>query len=127
MEKELEEKLVKKYPKIFSEYGGSPQKTCMAFGMECEDGWYWLIDNLCDSLQGYINANKKPQIVAAQVKEKYGGLRFYTNGETEMMGGMIWLAEHQSYGICEECGSTNNVSQFKESWVIYTRCKECKK
>lgn len=126
MKIELETKLVKKYPKIFSEYRGDPQKTCMAFGMECGDGWYWLIDSLCESMQGYINANKKPQVVAAQVKEKFGGLRFYTDGSNELIEGMIWLAEHQSYKICEDCGSTEEVSQSKGSW-IYTKCKECSK
>ena len=41
MNKELELKLVEKYPKILKEYGGDPKQTCMAFGIETSgDGWY---------------------------------------------------------------------------------------
>lgn len=50
MERELEKQLVKKYPKLFTEYGGSPQKTCMSWGCECGDGWYNILDELCMKL-----------------------------------------------------------------------------
>lgn len=72
MTKDLELKLVQKYPTIFKDYGGDMRKTCMAWGFECGDGWYDLINKLCSDISK-IDSN----VIAIQVKEKYGTLRFY--------------------------------------------------
>jgi len=128
MKKELDEKLVEKYPLIFKDINADMKMTAMCWGFECDDGWYWLIDNLCDSIQSYIDNNKHltiEQIVATQVKEKFGGLRFYVNGGNEYIDGMVSFAENLSYRICEDCGSTENVTQ-SDGW-IYTRCEKCHK
>lgn len=45
------------------------------------------------------------QVVATQVKEKYGTLRFYYNGGDECISGMVTLAEGMSAVTCEQCGS----------------------
>ena len=42
--------------------------------------------------------------VAAQVKEKYGTLRFYVNGATDAQYNYIDFAELMSGRTCEECG-----------------------
>ncbi len=42
----------------------------------CNDGWFYLINNLCDNLEGYIT-EFDISIHVDQVKEKFGGLRFY--------------------------------------------------
>ena len=70
MDTKLEEKLVEKYPTLYSGYGGDITKTCMGWGMECDDGWFELLDELSEKLEPY-------NVVASQVKEKFGGLRFY--------------------------------------------------
>ena len=123
MKTELQEKLYKKYPKLFVQHTESPKATCMCWGFECGDGWYWLIDQLCDSIQNYIDANKKEQTEVVQVKEKFGTLNFYTYNSDDLIQGMIWLAESISANICEACGSTEEVTQ-SEGW-IKTRCKNC--
>ena len=46
-----------------------------------------------------------PHITASQVKEKFGGLRFYTNGYNEAVSAMIHMAESMSYRTCEVCGN----------------------
>jgi len=115
-------KLYDKYPKIFNQHNDSMQTTAMCWGLECGDGWYWLIDELCSCIQGYM-INLEDQIEAVQVKEKFGSLRFYTNYHDETVGGMIWFAESMSLSICETCGSTKDVTQTK-GW-IKTRCKKC--
>lgn len=78
MKKELELQLVKKYPIIFKDYGGDMRVTCLAWGMECGNGWYNLIDELCENVMTLIG-DKDITITAIQVKEKFGGLRFYYN------------------------------------------------
>jgi len=128
MKKELDEKLCAKYPKIFVDRHADMRSTAMCWGIECGDGWYWLIDQLCNTIQRYINDNQHlqiAQVVAEQVKEKYGGLRFYFRGGDNLIEGMVWLAEHLSLHICETCGSTQNVSQ-SEGWIV-TLCDKCQK
>ncbi len=55
MKKELDEKLVNDYPKIFADRFKSCQETCMCWGFECDDGWFNLINSLCNCIQHYLN------------------------------------------------------------------------
>jgi hypothetical protein len=126
-----EERILKKYKKIFRQKGLPMTQTAMCWGLDIGEGWHSLVDMLCGCIQSYIDHNKKynpkiTQVEAVQVKEKYGGLRFYTNGECEMIHGMIWLAEYMSNFICEDCGTTKEVIQNDNGWIT-TLCKECRK
>lgn len=126
MKAELEKELVEKYPKIFRDYHGDYQQTCMAWGCDCQDGWSWLIDNLCGSIQGYIDCNPHLnicQVTAAQIKEKYGTLRFYFSGGDNYIGGMVSLAESMSGSICEVCGQPGKL--YNKGWVT-VRCDVCR-
>lgn len=125
MNSELETKLFEKYPKIFRQKDLDMKQTCMCWGIECGDGWYMLIDELCNSLQFHIDHNRHPQIEAVQVKEKWGSLRFYTNGEDDFQHGLISFAETMSNHICEKCGSTDDATATDTSWV-QTLCKKCR-
>jgi hypothetical protein len=58
-----------------------------------------------------------------QIKEKFGGLRFYYSGGNKQIDGLVSLAESMSYMICETCGSTTDVGQTK-GWIS-VQCKEC--
>jgi hypothetical protein len=120
MTPENSEFLNKKHPAILSE-----------IYFECGDGWVDLIDRLCCLLdQEMKNASYGKseedkidlQPVASQVKEKFGGLRFYINGGSERMDGMISMAEHLSFTICEDCG--NKGSKRGKGW-IFTKCEPC--
>jgi len=141
MRKQLEEKLYHDYPKIFRQKDLPMSQTAMCWGLNCSDGWYWLINNLCFQLQFDIDKNHYPQIEFTQVKEKFGLLRiYYTYAEdayvkrtekqqndiqkiTAAQDGMIDFAMSLSESICEECGSTDRVTQTA-GWV-YTRCHKC--
>ena len=129
MKKELDEKLCAKYPKIFANRGGSKMETCMYWGFECGDGWYWLIDKLCSNLQWDTDKNnrdgKYPQVVAAQVKEKFGGLRFYVESASSEQHAVIGFAESLSYYVCESCGTTKNMG--RTSGWIRCICEDCSK
>jgi len=81
MDKKLQEQLFSKYPKIFAQKDMPMSETCMCWGIECGNGWYNLIDSLCGQLQWNTDQNKYPQVIATQVKEKYGTLRFYYTWE----------------------------------------------
>lgn len=147
MKKELDELLCKKYPKLFVERNFTPQKSSMHWGFSHDDGWFFIIDNLCDSIQKHIDEHntwiekygneyydenpnlkrEKPihQVIVKQVKEKFGILRFYYDGGDDIIKGMVRLAEHMSEGVCEKCGSTKNIVTAGKHW-IRTLCMDCR-
>ena len=69
----------------------------------------------CD---GYRSSHPR----AAQVKEKFGGLRFYmTHGDDEIYK-LVNEAEALSYKICEGCGKP---AEKRDGHWIYTSCDDC--
>jgi hypothetical protein len=140
----LDKYLCDKFPKLFAERNLPMQETCMCWGLECGNGWFYLIQGLCTSVQSRIDNRLKEiasydknypggkdstgkeapypkpqpieQVVFAQVKEKMGGLRIYYSGGDEQIHGMFDFAENLSYDICEECGTTENVGATK-GWI----------
>ena len=128
MKKELDEALCAKYPKIFKDRHGDMKETLMCWGFECGDGWYQVLDSLCGNIQNHIDWSHKnhewdlkwnaehaneqrtvreivEQVVAVQVKEKFGGLRFYYEGGNEQVYGMVRMAESWAAVTCETCGA----------------------
>lgn len=65
---------------LFQDRNKSMKVTCMCWGIECPIGWYYILEQLCTILE-FHNLEFKEKygiaIVADQVKEKYGTLRFY--------------------------------------------------
>lgn len=81
-------------------------------------GWEKLIEicyNACKS-ESY-------PVTILQVKEKWGGLRFYTSGGTDELLDLLDNAEKLSYNICEACGKAGKVREDL-SWVT-TLCSAC--
>jgi len=127
MKQELEQKLINKYPWIF-DMGGNIKNNGLMFGIQCDDGWYWLLDQLCGQIQKYIDDNDLPQVIASQIKEKYGTLSFYTYSSNDMVEGMIWLAQYMSSSICEACGCNHGkrmTMNGKEHGWVKTLCNQC--
>jgi hypothetical protein len=56
MSPDLEKQLVKQYPEIFKDYGVDARVSNMFFGVECGDGWFGLIDCLCQKIQHRIGS-----------------------------------------------------------------------
>jgi hypothetical protein len=52
--------------------------------------------------------------VAVQVKEKFGGLRFYVHAATDKHYQYISFAESMSYRTCEECGAPGKT--YTDGW-----------
>ena len=93
-----------KYPKMFSKpYGG------FAVGR----GWWPILQALCANIQSHTdwwnkNRETRPvveQVVVEQIKEKFGGLRFYYTGGDDKVRGMVAMAEAWADRSCEECGA----------------------
>lgn len=60
------------------------------------------------------------QVVAAQVKEKFGTLRFYYDGGDEYVSGMVRMAEAMSGCTCEQCGAPGK--SYNTGWM-QTMCE----
>lgn len=56
-----------------------------------------------------------PQVVAEQVKEKFGGLRFYYRGGDDYISGLSAMAESMSYITCEDCGNPGKPNKI--GWI----------
>lgn len=92
------------------------------FGIECDDGWYNLLDELCSRIEDKLD-KEVDEFFVDQVKEKYGGLRFYVSSATEEILDLIDEYEEKSYTICESCGKSGKlVNHF--GWYK-TVCEDC--
>lgn len=117
MKQELVNKLYEKYPKIFFE-DADKKKPTLDWGFEHGDGWYDILDDLCSKIQKICDSDGH-QIVAVQVKEKYGALRFYINGGSQEIYNLIDEAEHKSEKTCEVCGEPGKI--YRDGWW-YSAC-----
>jgi hypothetical protein len=106
---DLYEYFKEKYPQNF----GSPS----FIEFSCGPGWKELIENI-------FKIMKDTDCKVEQVKEKFGGLRFYTDHETPAVSDLIKIAELESYKVCEECG-TRKFVKTEGGW-LKTLCKFCR-
>jgi len=109
--KQMEER----FPKMFAgKYGG----------FACGEGWWSILEALCGQIQHHIDwKNKQLEVVAQvtvnQIKEKFGGLRFYYSGGDDVIDGMVRMAESWAGHSCETCGVPG---KLREGGWIKTLC-----
>lgn len=123
MKDELQNQLFERYPAIFAERTLPDTETAMCRGIEAGDGWFQLIDALCARLQWATDHVDAPQVVATQVKEKLGQLRFYPHEASEQQLGMIDLAAELSGRICDVCGNPGDRVTVGRH-LVAARCAE---
>ena len=133
--------LYDRYPEIFRQKDLPITQSCMAFGFECGDGWFSIVDELCAQIMNHVhNVNrnlahrqkkgddldKRPLPVpeAVQAKEKFGTLRFYVTAFDDYMYGAIDMAEGLSAKTCEVCGHPGKLMSDK-GWMS-TLCDPCR-
>ncbi len=78
-------------------------------------GWSNFINRLYDA--------KPKNVQVTQVKEKYGGLRFYVSSAPEWYFDLIDYYEEKSETICEQCGE-NGKTRNNKGWLT-TLCDDC--
>jgi hypothetical protein len=142
MNQELQNKLYEKYPSLFINKDKSIQESCMAWGIECNDGWYDLLSAVCWRIfqhekniaerirvrneAGKENDSSDLEYVPVkfdQIKEKFGGIRIYYSGGDDYVDGVVSLADEMSYKICEVCGNSGKPN--KGGWIT-TLCDNCR-
>lgn len=135
---EFDKYMCSTYPDLFRDRNKPMSETCMCWGFDVGNGWYDLLDNLCKELKEIENLTGI-EIIVDQVKEKLGGLRFYTtpfftnakitDPEKQKMWcdiiyGAIDRVENRSYTICASCGEFYSGQITVGHW-IYDICEKC--
>jgi hypothetical protein len=124
MNRDLERVLQARFPRFFQDLYGDPRETCMAYGCDFEDGWYPIVERLCEELEPLAPLEFK----FTQVKEKLGAMRIYASGGNEETKRLIQQASEESLKVCEQCGATKGVDTRgtgRWGW-IRTLCQSCR-
>ena len=135
MDIKLENELIQKYPRVFKlaynkyfkNWDNSEQRGPFSlFGIECDDGWFDLLNRLCEQVEACINQAEDPDIYyVVQIKEKFGGLRFYMSSYTVELHNLITPFEQEAEMTCEVCGCSGTNAANKWRWW-QTLCQECR-
>ena len=132
MNERLTMKLVNRFP-FYRGYFKTMQETAMCWGFP-GDGWYNIIRKLSFQIEKHLaklppltpqdamTAQAEPFEVM-QVKEKFGGLRYYTNWEDDYITQKIREAEGMAYKTCEDCGQPGKLMSPR-GWM-FVACKIC--
>jgi hypothetical protein len=87
------------------------------------DGWLELVKE-CDELLAHLD----PDYRIIQIKEKFGGLRYYfatdkTGLDEKVMRTLVQAFEERSGRVCQECGGLNGLGESVEirGWY-FTLC-----
>jgi hypothetical protein len=80
--------------------------------LSVSEGWYDLIKSLIDELIA-LGWDRRVH----QVKEKFGGLRFYVENIPEGGEEIIRKYESLSYKICEKCGEEGQLRGGNGQWL----------
>ena len=118
MTPEHDELLVSRFPELYKNRHAPSTETAMCFGFDVGDGWFSILYMLSAALSSLDNVP-----VAFQVKEKFGGLRFYYDGgDFKTCNALIEIAERAAWVTCEDCGKPGKLR--KGGW-LRTLCDEC--
>lgn len=106
-------------------YGG------MYGGFAIGKGWWHIIERLSANIDSRVRwknemAKKFPEkyeecppVTVHQIKEKFGGLRFYYEGGDDYVAGLVTMAESWAATTCETCGERG---KFRSGGWMRTLC-----
>lgn len=103
------EKFKERWPSMFED---------VYCGFDLPKGWFDIVWKLCLSLEHYYpNSNIK----VAQVKEKFGSLRFYfdSDDDDKKLLSLVAKYEFATSLVCQECGTTVGVEKTPGYWIGY--------
>jgi hypothetical protein len=104
------EKLMSAYPQLFpKDADGQPREPdCGAW---CPVGWQPMVEELCSKVAQIVDEHNLTFEIG-QIKEKFGGLRFYYSYEgdrVDEISDLIHGAEERSFKICEVTGEAGEL------------------
>jgi hypothetical protein len=122
--------LIQKYPRIFPplEDGKVNKKYIMV-----PEGWVRVLDHFfsciqqhVDTYQHYDHEGRKhtcPQVVATDLGELFGVIKFSYEGGDAHVAGMLRMAQTVCENICCVCSSPNDLGLVIENLIMC--CKDC--
>ena len=144
------DELMDKYPSLFRLRDNRAEFA----GCSIPPGWMFIVEKLCSDLDwprfdlkatidhresegapqlnwgATLEENKKefddtewPAIV--QIKEKFGGLRFYTENATDKQSAVIGFVEVLAESLCQKCGAPATLTTDKNTWARRGLCDDC--
>jgi len=131
MNLENEKTLISRYPLCWESFGADSAGLVEMFGMECDNGWFDLLDRLMARINTHLEekyaavGRDEYPFRVGQIKEKYGTLRFYVFGADDAIYRMIHEAEMESGKICEQCGKPGFLHTTRGGYWLKTLCSEC--
>src|SRR3972149_11819745 len=95
------------------------QNNLMAFGFDCGEVWYPLIEETLDKIEKELEnyPELKNDFEITQIKEKFGMLVIYTSFITDEIEKIIDEAENKSMTICEVCGESGELRE-RNHWLV---------
>lgn len=100
----------------------SPKQAAFAAAVEhlryreFEDGWIKILEDLHARISSVY-----PDYKIIQIKEKFGGLRYYISpipaNLHDTIQGYIREAEDQAEKTCETCGAPGSLSKSERGWL----------
>jgi hypothetical protein len=144
MNKQLEQILYESFPLLYRGRNLDRSKTNMHYGLAVGNGWFGpiyktskVMEPMLEELKAKLppeGANDLPCLV--QVKEKYGGLRFYLDcraaskfpegSETiKQLEELASKVEEDCNSICERCGHEKAKLRTEGRTWIRTLCGAC--
>ncbi len=85
-----------------------------------------MLDELSAKLESMALVQKSTdRILVAQVKSKYGQLRFYADNLPPEAEKLVGEFEERSSMVCEACGATDATNYDEDSWYV-TKCERCR-
>ncbi len=94
----------------------------MGCGSAIGEGWYDIIRELDKQI-----AELYPEYVVNQVKEKFGGLRYYIDDIPDEVHADVYDFINEAYMkanvSCDVCGAPGKIGNVSE-WMIATRCEK---
>jgi len=124
MNNENTAKLFSEFDHLFRDRHKSEKESLMCWGFTCDDGWFPLVYSIAQMITDYVHAHPGVDCAAFQVKQKFGGLRFYIEGGDDTLRAMIAKQSMKSFEICELCSAP---AELRESpgGAIKTLCSDC--
>jgi hypothetical protein len=117
MSRALDDRLCRSYPALYAQRNGDPSHTSMCWGFQTGDGWFGIIDALSEVLTAQSEPDEKRHLVAVQVKQKFGGLRFHVEAEQHVRPALL-MAEELSFRICEATGSPGRLCRTSRQQLV---------
>ena len=137
-----QQELFDKYPQLFELALTLESRQPIAWGISCQNGWFQIIDMLCETLETMLNERNRRRKMAkleesphtlriVQIKEKFGTMRFYVQGipsdittGINSFSAVISFAEKMTQTVCELCGSPGTLDETGGWWT--TECESCR-